>query len=810
MGKWISKYIPSMYQRRLLLLLGGMTFGGVLLGGRMGQLTVANGAAMREEAEKRLVSREWLDNVRGQIKDRKGRVLAVDRPTLDIAVDYPVITGEWADEQAAKRARALNRGRWANMSVSQREAAIKEALPEFNAQVDGVWNALSRVGQIPRDELEAKRGEIRQDVQLLAAQITERRRREREALLNRSADPGDSDDLANPVLTSDVRRPVREELEPHVILRDVPDAMGFEFQKLVRETIEPLTPSGRARPKYPGLLVIDAKRREYPLDTVDVPIDARQLPLPVQRLEPGDTRRIRVEGVATHILGWMRERIFEEDVARRPLNRADGGTDLGHYRPGDSIGQGGMEQGAEDTLRGVRGVRVTHLDTGEVETTLPVNGTDVQLTIDAMLQARIEALFDPRVGLTVVQPWHKTPQREQPKFNELPLGTALHGAVVVLDIESGDVLAMVTMPTFSHRALKSDPKTIENDAYTASFVNRAIDKPYPPGSIVKPLMLTAAITAGKFGIGDHLNCTGHFYPDKPTLFRCWIYKQRQTTHNDQLGHALSGSDAIKVSCNIFFFELARRLGTQGVHDWYTRYGVGQDAEPWNLFALPDPRAASGLLHVQRGGVPAPDKASLSEAVLMGIGQGPVVWTPLHAADAFATLARGGVKITPRLRSGAAQTRTDLGLNQRGVRLAIDGLFRCANEESGTTFTIAYDMPDGTKHRERIFDVPGVSVWAKSGTADAPPFVADLNFDQNAETFDGDHAWCVGLAGVGREPKYAIAAVIDHGGSGGRVAGPIVNQVIHALVSEGYLPDERSLGARGASDATGGLTMRRSR
>ena len=789
----ISKYIPSMYQRRLLLFVCGMGVIGFFPAARMAQLTLAKGDELRAEAEKRLISREWLDNVRGEIRDRKGRVLALDRPAMDIAVDYPVITGEWADAQAARKARSENRGRWTHMSPEQRDAAIKALRPEFDAQVERVWDAIAINSGVSREQLEARRGEIRDEVQLLATQITERKRQEREQLKNRDSDPGD-DEQWSQVLTADVRRPVKEETESHVILRNVPDELGFKFQKLVRETFE--APGGRVKAMYPGLRVNDAKRREYPLDTVEVPVQTSLLPTPLRK---GRDVTVRVEGVATHVVGWMREKPFKEDVDRRPMIRDDGSIDLGHYRAGDGVGHAGFEAAAEDELRGLRGVRLTHLDTGDVEITAPTDGRGVTLTIDALLQARVQALFHPELGLTMVQPWHKTPQKEPPKFQELPVGTVLNGAVVVIDVESGDILAMVTTPSFSHEQLRHDPASIATDAYSSAYQNRAIDRAYPPGSIVKPLMLTAAVTQGVFGVDDRVNCIGHFYPDKPLLYRCWIYKQRNTTHNDQLGHAPDGSDAIKVSCNIFFFEMGRRLGPSGIQDWYEKFGVGENAEAWNLFGLPGGPAKTGLLHELRGKLGGSAAMTGPEAVLMGIGQGPIVWTPLHAADAYATLARGGVKLTPRLRADAPQSRTDLKLNPRSLAKALDGLRRSANEESGTTYQMVFEGGDGTKFKERVFNVPGVSVWAKSGTADAPPFVADLNFDQNAETFDGDHAWCVALAGVGTTPKYAIAVVIDHGGSGGRVAGPVANQVINALVSEGYLPDQR-----GEASAGGGF------
>lgn len=102
------KIIPSMYQRRLLLVAGGAVLMFTLPALQVLNLTVAKGGELRAEAEKRLVNRRWIRTIRGQIVDRKGRVLAVDRASFDIAVDYPVLTGKWAYTQAAARARRFN------------------------------------------------------------------------------------------------------------------------------------------------------------------------------------------------------------------------------------------------------------------------------------------------------------------------------------------------------------------------------------------------------------------------------------------------------------------------------------------------------------------------------------------------------------------------------------------------------------------------------------------------------------------------------------------------------------------------------
>lgn len=790
----LSKYIPSMYQRRLLLIVGGLIVLAAFPALQMARLTLVSGDILRAAAEKHLISEQWLPSVRGEIRDRKGRVLAMDRPSLDIAIDYPVITGEWADAMAARSARAAAQGRWAQLSPRQRDDLVAQHLPPFEAHLDRMWALIARTADLPREHIDQRAADIRREVEVLATIVTERQRQQRERELNRTGDdpadaaastasPADAGDLAT-VATADVRRPIREESARHVLLKNVPDTVGFEFERLLRQTVT-VQGSTRPVPVLPGLAVIDNTRRDYPLETVDVPIDRSVLPGPLRQ---DGVHTVRVEGVATHLIGWMRSRIFKEDADRRPLKRADGSVDFGHYRAGDQIGQGGFEQAAEDDLRGLRGVRRTHLDTGKVETTAPVAGRPVDLTIDALLQARIQALFDPGLGLTVVQPWHKVRQADTLQHpSELPTGQALNGAVVVLDIATGDVLALVSAPSFTRTGLADTPEEIFTDRFALAYLNRAIDKPYPPGSIVKPIVYADAVTRGVFSVDGRVACHGHFYPEQPTKFRCWIFKQFNDTHSNQLGHDVDASDAVKVSCNIFFFELGRRLGPGGMHGFYTSLGVGADAPRWNLFALPPGAEGSGLLHEQRGSVPRTDKATSAEAVLMGIGQGPVTWTPLHAAGAMATLARGGVALSPRIRAGAPQTRADLNYTPAAVAKALDGLRRSAEEERGTTHSVTYDLPDDSRRREQIFDVPGVDVWAKSGTADAPPFIADLARDGQDDTFDGDHAWCVLLAGVNGRPMYSVAVVVDYGGSGGRVAGPLANQVLRTLAAEGYLP-----------------------
>lgn len=749
---------------------------------RLGQLTLAKGDALRAEAEGKLIVQRWLPTTRGRILDRKGRVLAQDRPAFDLSADYPVITGQWAFSQAARAARRAHRADWPKLAPAQREALIAGYLPTYQQTLEQAWDEFAARAGVSREEVDERRAEIIADVSRQAATIWERQRSRLEEELNRGREL--SEEVA--VTTAEVARPIREQTSAHVVLRNVDDRAAFRFP------LEAGSGQG-GDARLPGMRLVDATAREYPYDEVGVMIDRSSFPGPLKSDQP---LVVNVGGVAVHMVGWMRNKLHEEDVARRPLRkRGPGGAveiDPGGYLPGDAVGHTGIERSSEDTLRGERGSVTEQLDTGTVVAVDATAGRDVKLTIDAALQARIQALMQPETGLAVVQPWQRNAA--------LPVGTPLPAACVVLDVDTGDVLAMVSTPTFTRKQLAENPGSVFDDKKNLPLLNRAVARPYPPGSIVKPLILSAAATAGVQDPGRRIECTGHLLPNRTDIFRCWIYKAPfHTTHDAQLGHSLDGSDAIMVSCNIFFYTLGRSLGPARMTEWYGKFGVGKSALHPSLgldqyypgSAGPEvtpPPDDSAEAEAGESAAPATTKragVSSSEATLMGIGQGPVAWTPLHAADAYATLARGGVRIVPRLRMDEAMRPVDLGLNKRAVAMALEGLERSVSQERGTGHHVTFEYPEGSR-RENTFNVEGVRVWGKSGTADSGMKVPSL--DGSGQIVSLDHAWFVVLAGPAKEgrPKYAVALVVENGGSGGRVSGPLCNQVLQALIAEGYL------------------------
>lgn len=784
------------FRRRLLLLMAAFLCAGAAMAAQLVRLGVGQAEASLAEAERRLYREQWIPTYRGRILDRHGRVLAQNRPSYEVAVEYEVLSGEWAERSARTHARWFSAAAWGLLSEAQRDELTGRFRPVYIGHVDAMYARLARTMGIEAAELEERRRKVIERVEAMAAGVSDRRFRQQvieQAKLGRQFTP---DLLAQ--LRERAADDLAEQRQPHV-LGTVDDQVAFSLidlqgvqARIGHQGLVPLGPDAALEdeaelvPLMPGLVVRRSEEREYPYDTVEVTLERSSLPGPLRSDEP---LTVRLEGVAAHVLGWMGTRALKEDVDRRAAQleadpelaeRArvvtrDGLTrDRGQYRPGDPVARSGVEWSQEARLRGLRGLRIDRLDTGEQRLVPPDPGDDVRLTLDIALQARVQAILDPRFGLAQVHPW-------QGHDLQMPVGTPLNGAAVVMEVDSGDVLALVSTPEFSREQVRERPEELIEDRVNSPMFNRAIAKPYPPGSILKAVILTGAVTGGNYRLGDRIACNGHLYPNRNDILRCWIYRDvhNYSTHNARLGRELDAVDALTVSCNIFFYTMGRRMGPRAIASTLREYGVG---EPWGLGIGAEFAGTVGAVG---------DGSDLAEfdATLMGIGQGPVAWTPLHAASAYATLGRMGVYIAPRvIDDGSPPVIRETDFDRRSIQAALDGLDGVVNNSSyGTAHSLTTETG-----RERIFNAPGVRVWGKTGTATAPPIMSeDPDGDEGPAKpialREGDHAWVTVLVGPeGDRPRYAISVIMEYAGSGGRVSGPLANQIIHALIAEGYL------------------------
>lgn len=787
--------IPSMFHRRLLLLLVMVIVGMFALVGQLYRLTVVQGAQHLGEAESALVDSELLPTYRGRIVDRNGEVLALDRPCFDILVDYRLISGEWAIAAAGSEARRVHKDEWNELGRARRDELIEQYRPRYDRGAAAVWEQIARLGHVPIDEVLETRDGISRRV---------------EALANHLYEAWQEDyfkQFQTAITIEEVARPIREQRQPHVILTRIPSGQEAGFKELSANG--PQIGKGQ-----PAVTVRTSGARDYPWSHTTVTLDRSHLPSPIRTDDP---LTLDIDGAMALLLGSMRDQVNEAELAARPLHSPDRQeADLAGYLPGDEVGSRGMEQTLEAALRGTRGMITRHVDDLPDERVEPRPGGTVQLTIDARLQAQIQGILDPRFGLTRVQPW-------QGQENELPLGTPLAAGAVVIDVKTSEVLALVSSPTALPESLRKYRATLaaaaqleadanrkrateegkqgekrkvleqfDRDFTPADVFNRAIDIPYAPGSIVKPLFLSWAMSHGGWGLQRVVDCEGHFYPDNKEALRCWIYRPPIYAVHGPLGPV----EAIARSCNMYFYTVGNALGVAKCAQVYYDWGLG--------------RTLDLGVSMYNQAVAYDTPPGRNEPLMLAIGQGSVAWTPLLAATAYSTLARGGYYISPTLirddPRGVQPIREDLELDDQAVYLALKGLHEVVNNQQyGGARHIDVD-PVNHKY-EPIFNAQSVNVWGKTGTAQQLWPTRLIRYDMNGEPIIdaagqpqfveraraiGSHSWFVGLVGAGSgdgrgQPQFAIAVLVEWGGSGSRGAGPIANQIIHALKSQGYLP-----------------------
>lgn len=765
--------LPSMFHRRLLLLAVAMVVVLCVLGAAATLLTTGQSFRdARATAESKLQRQQLIQTKRGSIVDRNGLVLAEDDPGWELAVHFDLLTGKWARKQAYADA-SRDKLAWGEMGTRQREAAVEKMEREYSQQTEAMFEVMAEIAGVSREELAERRRDTLARVQRI--QVS------RWSAWKAKAEK----ERGEPVALDEVAQPLAEEFDHHVLIGSLDEDQRLLLETFIDEGRRGMASGeAQARSALPWTMVElrRATQRRYPLDRMTVELDRSTLPGPLAKDEPVT---IEVAGVGLHLIGMMRD-VWKEDEDARPLKDAYGRVKrLAGYDEalGDRIGRSGVEQAMERQLRGSRGLRTINLDSGKTtHEVAPAAGRDVMLTIDIKLQAHIQAIMSPELGLMQTLPWHLKP--DDPR--EL-LGTQLNGSAVVLDIASGDVLAAVSVPEAPRALLKEDPDLLWNDPINEPMLNRAVARPYQPGSTLKPLVLAAVVSEGLLGENELVHCKGYLWDNKPEVFRDWLWKSHKIARGD-----IDGVRAIEVSNNPFFGlmvkdKLIPHRGVDRLPDWYHAFGFSE-------------KPGTGLPEEISGALGRGDAGyEHNEVCFMAIGQGPVSVTPMQSAVAYMRIASGDMNKRPRLIVSPPPPTMDdapkpspYRVTSTAQRMVFEGMRRSAGTNDGTTHHIT--DPGSGMNREPIFNVEGVEVMAKSGTAD-PGRYRHIDFNRNGKVDDGeveanprDHAWVVALVKPAGAPKptHAIACVVEYAGSGGRVAGPIVNQIIHALQDHQYL------------------------
>ncbi len=448
-------------------------------------------------------------------------------------------------------------------------------------------------------------------------------------------------------------------------------------------------------------------------------------------------RRHYIAGeLAAHVLGYIGE-IHSEQLEKRAF--AD-------YQQGEVIGQAGIEGTLQEALRGRAGgvnqiVDVAGRVVGVVDEIDPVPGGSVQLTIDLDLQQAAEAAFVPDV-----------------------VGDhAKIGAVVALDVHSGDVLAMVSKPAFDPNAFAGGIEAVSWKQLTSDkwkpIQNRAISGQYPPGSTYKAIVAAAGLEDGLIDPNRRIYCPGFFRFGNRT-YRCWKHE----------GHgSVDLHRALVESCDVYFYTIGRDLGVDRLAFFARGFALGRPT------GISLPQEMSGLVPTsswKERRFKEPWMAG--ETISASIGQGFNLVTPLQLAVAFGAIANGGTIVKPRLvlRVADADGRLVDGPPPESpgrVPVKREHLDRVRSALEGVVEGLG-----GTGARARV---PGVRVAGKTGTAQVVGLRHTEGIDEKDVAFElRDHAWFVGFAPA-EAPEIVVAAVSEHGGHGGSAAGPIVQKVL---------------------------------
>ncbi len=449
-------------------------------------------------------------------------------------------------------------------------------------------------------------------------------------------------------------------------------------------------------------------------------------------VHPSHRRRYPRRNDACHIIGLLRPLNSTEDKQGRTTWKADVPIEskLASNLPGDLIGASGIERLCEGLLRGSRGYRSLQR-TGQMLEEIPARfGSDAQLTIDIELQ---RALAD-----VLVRP----------------------GAIVVLDVPTGEVLAMVSLPTYDLNTYRREFGRLSEDYVSLPLWNRAVSVRYPPGSTIKPLAALAGLGSGAITPTTTFYCKGYLH--SPDAFRCWTWELHHSGHGD-----LDVVGALEHSCNVFFYNVGEQLGVRRMCQWMGEFGFsdvpGTGLPEERSGQLPDPRRVLGS----------------GEARFLAIGQGRINVSPMHVANAMATIARDGRFLTPllvRQLEGRQKIRS-IPSSAEQLRLVREGLYKVVNSPSGTAYKYAHD--------------PEIEICGKTGTAQTAPRRIDSNGNGRIDSDDrivcsGDTAWFAGFAPY-RNPRIAFAVVVEYSQTGGgATCGPIAKQVVSLCRAFGYM------------------------
>ncbi len=469
----------------------------------------------------------------------------------------------------------------------------------------------------------------------------------------------------------------------------------------------------------------------------------------------------------THVLGYVAQVSADDIIKNETIKERN--------VPGLRVGKSGLEKTFENELIGTNsiqrfevnayGKRINQIDFEKGE-----KGRTIKLTVDSEIQKMTHELLKDKAG-----------------------------SISVMDIYTGDIIAMNSSPSFDPNLFlygvdKKIWKEIQKDPLKP-LINKTVSGLYSPGSTIKPIVALSALENDVVSTKFTVNCRGHKNPLElyGAKYHCWKKE----------GHGyVSLKNAIKQSCDTYFYEAARLLGVDRLNLTAKKFGLGESV-------------LGEFLNDKKGIVPSTQWKKeavgqnwyLGETLITGIGQGYIQTTPLQLCLMTAQLANGGYKIYPNILADEKRDTVDeiknkmkleeleikqqqnlferteelfnpnlknysaLYRNKENVKFVLDAMFSSTNEVFGTSYS------------SRIED-PKYQFAGKTGTSQVKRITdrdreLDLKIDQIPYE-ERDHAWFIAF-GPYKEPRYSVSILVEHGGSGSKAAAPIAKKLFKTII-----------------------------
>lgn len=461
--------------------------------------------------------------------------------------------------------------------------------------------------------------------------------------------------------------------------------------------------------------------QDVSLDVVAA-IHSQPTRFPGVHVRSSSTRSYPQNDLAPHVIG---------------LRKESGGASSSDGEVG-RVAQGGIEEAFSQQLSGTPGlIQIKRNRLGDEvsrdEVRPPADGGDVILTLDSRLQEIAESLLDRALDPTA---------RENVDAEFIPQG----GTLIAMDIWTGNVLAMACSPRPSLSILKK-PTQEEWDRYQQDsrhpLFPRTSRMSVPPGPLFSIVTTIAALESGALDPTERYECRG--YLDQPDRDRCLYYRRFGMGHGP-----LSPEEGLSRGCQVYFFEMARRMGPGPILDWAGRLGLGR---PTGI-SLPSEHAGN-LPDLSDGQIAANQSATFQIA----LGQGKLLVTPLQMARLMAAIANGGYLVVPRLVQNEQETATEPervpGLSPNTLEIIRNGLQRSIHD------------PDGISQSARIDLLTYAGLNGVAEVANKP-----------------GHVWFAGYAPAHR-PRVVVVVVLEHAGTA-MAAGPVVKEFVTELLGFGFL------------------------